>query len=156
MNRGKKLANRFVTSVITGYVFLFTYAAFAKVNEYKMFEIQIGQSPILEPFAWFLVWLVPGLEIFLAILLCFDRCRMNGMYASVALMSLFTFYILAATKLTPYVPCSCGGILESMGWTEHLIFNILVTLIGASAIVIMDRARESTKTQLSPNDILLR
>jgi hypothetical protein len=34
----------------------------------------------------------------------------------------------------PELPCSCGGILQSMNWTQHLIFNIFFTLLGLGAI----------------------
>lgn len=148
MNNARKLRGGLITLIVVAYVFLFTYAALAKLKDFKMFEIQIGQSPILEPFAWILVWLVPGVEVVLSIVLFFDRFRLNGMYASVTLMSLFTYYIIAATTLTPYVPCSCGGILESMGWNEHLIFNIGVVVLGVAAILMMEGDRQIQSIQL--------
>lgn len=149
MKGGGKLRGVIITFIITAYIFLFTYAAVSKLNEYKMFEIQIGQSPILEPFAWMLVWIVPSMELLLAVILFFDRFRFDAMYASVALMSLFTYYIIAATTLTPYVPCSCGGILESMGWNEHLVFNIGFIVLGVAAILMMEHDRQGKETLLT-------
>lgn len=48
-------------------------------------------------------------------------------------MVMFTTYIVIILHFTAFTPCSCGGALEKMGWTEHLIFNIVfvgLALIG--------------------------
>src|SRR5690606_23761035 len=45
-------------------------------------------------------------------------------------MTAFTVYIYLILNYSPFVPCSCGGILEKMGWTEHLWFNIIITLLA--------------------------
>jgi hypothetical protein len=33
--------------------------------------------------------------------------------------------------LSPYLPCSCGGILETMNWKEHLVFNLVFVCLAA-------------------------
>ena len=39
-------------------------------------------------------------------------------------MSMFTAYIYILLNYSSFVPCSCGGILESLTWKEHMLFNI--------------------------------
>jgi len=35
---------------------------------------------------------------------------------------------------TPNLPCSCGGVLQQMTWNQHLIFNVVFTLLALFAI----------------------
>jgi uncharacterized membrane protein YphA (DoxX/SURF4 family) len=58
-----------------------------------------------------------------SILLLVPFCRRLGLYLSLILMSAFTTYIFIILNYSDFVPCSCGGILKKLGWTEHLIFN---------------------------------
>jgi hypothetical protein len=48
---------------------------------------------------------------------------------------MFTAYIIAITKFSDYIPCSCGGVLQEMGWGEHLVFNICFVLLALAAIL---------------------
>lgn len=49
-------------------------------------------------------------------------------------MFLFTVYIFMILNFTSFIPCSCGGVLEKLGWTEHLIFNAVFVIMGLIAI----------------------
>lgn len=117
------------------FVMLFLYAAFTKLLDYEKFRVQIGQSPLLTAFAGFVAWFIPAVEILIAIMLIFSRTRLGALYASFSLMVMFTCYIVAITQFSDYVPCSCGGVLEKLGWTEHLIFNIVFVLLAIAAII---------------------
>ena len=44
---------------------------------------------------------------------------------------------------SPYVPCSCGGIVSALSWTQHLILNIGLTLACLFAML-----NEKIKPQL--------
>ncbi|MDQ2656909.1 MAG: hypothetical protein M3Y60_05770, partial [Bacteroidota bacterium] len=35
------------------------------------------------------------------------------------------------------LPCSCGGVLNSLGWKAHLVFNIVFTLLSIVGIMLM-------------------
>ncbi|HZH70563.1 MAG TPA: MauE/DoxX family redox-associated membrane protein [Flavobacteriaceae bacterium] len=37
------------------------------------------------------------------------------------------------------MPCSCGGVLEQLGWTEHLAFNIGFMGLGVVGILIENK-----------------
>ncbi|MGC1244316.1 MAG: MauE/DoxX family redox-associated membrane protein [Chryseosolibacter sp.] len=57
-------------------------------------------------------------------------------------MFAFTGYIAFILTFSPYVPCSCGGILSSMGWTEHLIFNVVFTALAVAGIFLHLRSQQ--------------
>ncbi|MBT1701297.1 hypothetical protein KK083_30675 [Fulvivirgaceae bacterium PWU4] len=124
-------------------ILLFVYAAVNKLMDVQKFRVQIGQSPFLSQFARFVAWFIPVSEIIVAIMLAFQRIRVVGLYASFSLMVMFTAYIVVILNFSSHVPCSCGGILEKMGWTEHLIFNIVFTLLALLGVVLSSK-REIT------------
>lgn len=118
------------------YIILFVYAAFSKLLDFENFEIQLGQSPLLSTFAGWIAFIVPISELIIAALLVFPRYRLPAMFIAFILMILFTVYILIILNFSPFVPCSCGGILEKLGWKEHLVFNIVFCLLGIIAILL--------------------
>ena len=117
-------------------IFLFVYAAASKLLDYQKFQVQLGQSPLLTAFAGWVSWIIPALEIIISIMLAFSRFRLFGLYASFCLMVMFTAYIIAITKFSDYIPCSCGGVLQNMSWNQHLVFNIAFVLLALVAIVL--------------------
>ena len=118
------------------FILLFVYAAVTKLMDYQKFTVQIGQSPLLTDFAGILAWLVPGSELVFAGMLAIPRLRQIGLYASFSIMVMFTVYIIAILQFSENIPCSCGGVLEAMGWTEHLIFNIGFVILGLVGILL--------------------
>ena len=118
------------------FILLWVYAATAKLLDYEAFSVQLGQSPLLSAYAGVLVWLVPLSEYVLSGLLLFSKTRKAGLLGSLSLMTAFTAYIVIILNYADFVPCSCGGILESLGWTEHLIFNGVCVLWAASALIL--------------------
>jgi len=117
-------------------IILFVYAGVAKLIDYDKFTAQIGQSPMLTRLAGFLAWFVPVTEILISLLLAFGRTRLIGLYFSFGLLTTFTVYIVIATHFSDYVPCSCGGVIEHMTWSQHLVFNASFLLMTAFAIII--------------------
>ena len=121
------------------FVVLFIYAATSKLLEFENFTVQLAQSPLLSAYAGIVAWLVPGLEILIALLLVLPRFTKIGLYASFFLMVLFTTYIYIILNYADFVPCSCGGVLEKMTWQQHLVFNAVFILLAAGAIFLRDR-----------------
>ncbi|MCC4214233.1 MauE/DoxX family redox-associated membrane protein [Leeuwenhoekiella parthenopeia] len=121
---------------VSFFILLWVYAATAKLLEFEQFRVQLGQSPILATYAGMLVWLVPFCEYILTLLLAIPKYRTVGLFGSFTLMSAFTAYIIIILNYADYIPCSCGGILEYLGWTEHLIFNGVCMLLAATTFFI--------------------
>lgn len=133
MNKKKEIAVDIISAL---FVLLFLYAALTKLMDYQKFVVQLGQSPMLTPIAEFMAWLVPAVEIVIAALLMIPRTRYLGLCASTWLMAAFSTYIVIITQYAFYVPCSCGGILNSLGWTEHFIFNLVFVALGIAGIIL--------------------
>ncbi|WP_426477494.1 DoxX family protein [Chryseobacterium sp. CBSDS_008] len=126
----------FVQIVSCLLAFLFIYAAFSKAIDFEAFQIQLAQSPLLSAFAGFISYGVLIVEVLVAILLLIPKTNRHGLYGSVGLMTAFTFYIYLILLFSDFIPCSCGGILEKMGWGEHLIFNIVFLSLAIIALYV--------------------
>jgi len=134
MRRYKRIV---VEVVCLLYIVLFVYAAVNKILDFENFRVQLAQSPLLSAFAGWVAWLVPSLEIVIALSLMSAKFRLPGLYAAFSLMVMFSAYIFIMLNYSSFVPCSCGGILEKMGWVEHLWFNVGFVLFAVAAIVLM-------------------
>lgn len=130
------------------FVLLFVYAALSKLLDFNTFQNQLGQSPLLSSYAHWIVWTVPISEILIAILLCISRFRILGLYGFYGLMIMFTTYIIIILNFTSYTPCSCGGVLEKLGWIEHLYFNLAFIILSALSIVLLSSNKKSSYLKL--------
>lgn len=117
-------------------ILLFLYAALMKLMTYKDFVSQLEHSPLLESYAKLFAWLVPTMEIGISGLLIVPALRRKGFYLSFLLMLLFSSYIVYVIYYAPYIPCACGGVLNSMGWTAHLIFNLVYSGIALTGLLL--------------------
>jgi len=129
----------FVEIISILFILLFVYAATSKLIDYQKFRVQLGQSPLLTSFAGLVAWIIPSIEILIAIALAIPRYRLVGLYASFSLMTMFTTYVFVITHYSEYVPCSCGGILQKMNWEQHLIFNIIFTMLALTSILLYEQ-----------------
>ncbi|WP_366788858.1 MauE/DoxX family redox-associated membrane protein, partial [uncultured Flavobacterium sp.] len=125
----------FIQIVSLLYIILFVYAAISKLLDFENFQAQLGQSPIVSNYTGVVSFAVPAIELTLSILLSFPKLKLFGLYGSFALMVMFTAYIHVILNYASNIPCSCGGILEEMGWKEHFIFNCFFVAIAAGAIL---------------------
>lgn len=128
--------NQYIPLIISYFfILLFCYAAISKILDFENFKIQIGQSPLLSAYANFISFAVIVAELVIVVCLVFPNIRLFGLYSSTAIMSAFTIYIYLILNYSDFIPCSCGGILEKLGWTEHLIFNLVCVAVGIIAIL---------------------
>lgn len=126
---GKKLIILKIICLL--FILLFVYAAVNKLLDVDKFARQVGHSPLLEPITWFVVWTIPLVEIVVSIMLTFSKTRLIGLMACFALMILFTVYIAAILSFSEHIPCACGGVLQQLGWVEHLVFNFVFVALAA-------------------------
>lgn len=117
------------------FVVLFVYAATGKLLDYQQFQVQLGRYPILNTYGDTVAWMVPVFELVAAFLLLFDKYRLSALYISLGLMTVFTTYILLILNFSDDIPCSCGGVLEDLGWTEHVVFNLAFMALAFFAIL---------------------
>lgn len=119
---------------------LFTYAAGSKLADYKLFIFQMNAQPFNDNFT---KWLVPGLliaEFAVAACLVFKRTQLAGLWASLVMLLAFTVYIvLIKAQYFDTVPCSCGGVIAQLSWTQHLVFNLFFIGINIAGIALNSR-----------------
>lgn len=128
-----KIQNVLLELICLLYVLLFVYASVSKLLDFENFQVQLGQSPMLSAFTGWVSWGVIIVELITSFLLIFPKTRRVGLYIAFTLMVMFTAYIFIILNFSSFVPCSCGGILEKLTWTQHFIFNIcfiIIALIG--------------------------
>jgi|SRR5579859_4207644 len=131
---------------------LFVYAGAIKLFGYHKFMVQIGLSPLLPVFLHKIAWTIPASELVIAIILIFPKLLKTGLYASLVIMTVFTVYVTGIFTVADHIPCSCGGILEGLSWTEHLVFNIgIVILIGWSLILLRKERLSKVRTNFMFN-----
>lgn len=130
----KKVKTIVVEFISYFFILLFCYASISKIMDFENFQIQISESPLLTAYAGFLPFAIIILELIIAGLLCYQKTRNIGLIGSFVLMLIFTGYIFYIMQTSENLPCSCGGILEKMSWTQHLIFNLGCVLLAAMAL----------------------
>ena len=124
----------FKSSVPPLLVLLFVYASISKLFTFSDFDQQLHNQSFPGWLADFLLFFLIPAEIITALLLCFKRTLLFGLLSSAVFLLAFTGYIaMVMLHFWNRVPCSCGGILNQMGWSAHLIFNstfLILNLIG--------------------------
>ncbi len=101
------------------FIILFVYAAVSKLADFENFKVQVAQSPLLSAFANLIAYTTVIGELIIALMLCFQKSRLLGLYLFLGFMTAFTVYIFLILNYSPFVPCSCGGVLEDLGWWEQ-------------------------------------
>jgi hypothetical protein len=114
-------------------IFLFVYTALSKLAGHNAFIASLKNSPLLNPFAQFLSWSIPVLELFIAALLVIPKTNRTALQLSSVLLLLFTIYIGYMLRYIPNLPCSCGGVISALTWSQHLAFNIVFLILSVIA-----------------------
>ncbi len=127
------------------FILLFFYAAVSKLVSYEKFIGQIGKSSLLTGYAEWIAVALPLIEILICIALVFPQWRITGMYYAFGLMVLFSLYIIAILNSGEAIPCSCGGVLNSLGWKSHLVFNLVFVGLGLWGILLLYKENKTGK-----------
>jgi uncharacterized membrane protein YphA (DoxX/SURF4 family) len=131
-----------IGTIIYLYTILFLYTGISKLMEYDTFKESIADSPILSPVATPVALILPWLEFSLTAMIIIPKWRLKGLYASMILMSLFTIYTTAILLIDKDLPCSCGGIIQQLTWTQHLLFNSAFIVLAIWAIVLQKKEQK--------------
>lgn len=127
---------RLLTEIVCyAYVLVFMYAAVYKLIDLKFFQSQLKHSPLLGGYNILLSYLVPLSEIIASLFLLVPSLRKRGLVLATLIMLGFTIYIIYILGFSREIPCGCGGILATMGWKEHLVFNSAFVVAGITSII---------------------
>jgi putative oxidoreductase len=132
------------------FILLFVYTATSKLFEMEKFKFVLKSFPVFGSWAGFIAYAVPITELAVSALLVIPRFRRVGLYASCGLMSFFTLYLGFMIAFFPKLPCSCGGVISQMTWTQHVIFNALFTGLSILAIRLERSTPIEYTTRVSP------
>jgi len=117
-------------------ILLFVYTAISKLLDFTAFKNVLSRSPLIGGKAAVVALALPIAEGLVVGLLFFPKTRLRGFYGSSALMIMFTLYLAYMISFTPHLPCSCGGVLKQMTWSQHLVFNIFFLLLSLTGLVL--------------------
>lgn len=116
---------------------LFLFASVSKWLAFKTFVGDINNQPFPNWLTPWITYLLPPIEVLITLALMFERTRTAGFYASLILMSAFSIYSAAVLlKFFDYIPCSCGGIIKNLTWSENLILNLFFVAISIAGILL--------------------
>jgi putative oxidoreductase len=131
MERTKKVEIiTFIAAVLL--LLLFVYGALSKLATHQMFLAEMKRAPLsfMRQLAPLLSWLVPVIMGTVVVLLCFERWRRQGLYASFFLLLVFEIYIGGLLLSGRMLPCSCSGIHASLLWGEQFWVNAAFIFIA--------------------------
>jgi hypothetical protein len=130
-------------------IILFLYTSVSKFLDFRHFMDDMGNQPLPSRWKPFLVWIIPVSEILISLALVTEYTRMAGFQASLALMGLYTIYTMSVLlHAFKYIPCSCGGVIKSLSWKQHLYFNIFFTGVALAGIYLQrSRKKPDIKSQ---------
>lgn len=136
--------------VIRVLILLFLYSAIAKLLDYETSASELAKSPFLHSWANKLAWAVPLTELAVAIMLLIKKTRSAALHAYFFIMVAFTAYVYLMMKKAYYLPCACGGLLESeLSWPGHLLLNGVFTLMAIASILLEGKYKKSDKEKCS-------
>ncbi|RPD39230.1 MauE/DoxX family redox-associated membrane protein [Chitinophaga barathri] len=143
------MKNIFLQAICFSLCILFFYAASMKALEFGQFMTDIAKSPLLANIPPALTGASTILaEVAAAMMLALPATRKAGLYLSAFLMLSFTAYMSILYFFYENIPCSCGGILGTMGYPAHIVFNTAFTLLAITGILLhhFSLSYPSTKT----------
>lgn len=136
-----------LTIIICLLVALFVYTAVSKFMDQSIFLKDLNNQSFPKWINPVLVWFIPVIELLIVIFLLFNSTRRIGLIGSLSLMILFTIYTaFVLLGLFNRTPCSCGGVIRSLSWVQHLFFNLFFVAISIIGInLFMHEHRGSRK-----------
>jgi len=127
----------FIISLL--FVFIFSYTAIDKLHHLEKFSRGVSKIPYVGGMAMWIGWGVPLAELLISALLIIPRYNRLGLRLATGLMGIFTLYLGLMLAFAEKRMCHCGGVIESMGWKEHLLFNITLMLLGGWALYLKQK-----------------
>lgn len=137
-------------------IILFLYTAINKIIDFKIFKDDLAKAKYLNGFSIYIAYSIPSVELIITLLLLsgylsdlafftrigfsFRYCRYLGVLFSLILMSLFTLYVIGVLLLLKghSRPCTCGGIMRSLSWRQHLIVNVFFVIMSGLGLLLLN------------------
>jgi len=124
-------------------ILLFTYTALNKLSNLEAFRFVLSSASGVGHLAGIISTGIPITELVISLLLFFKSTRLTGLYASLVTLSIFTIYIVSLLLFSSKLPCSCGGVLSAMTWSQHIVFNLFFMAAAFMGIRILKHTSHS-------------
>ncbi len=136
-----------VSSVLSAVlIVLFVYNVLSKLADHDFYRYQLDNQVFSPTVSNALYYLLPLSQILAVILLYIERYRIIGFVYSFGLLSIFTIYILLIIRdYFDRVPCICGGVITSISWKGHFVFNLFFLGTAAIGFVYLIKERRQKK-----------
>jgi len=121
------------------FIALFIYTAINKIITQESFETTTSKIPLIGMFSHTISWMIPAIEIIIAVTLILPVTKKAGLCASLLLMSIFTIFLVYMVLSGNELPCSCGGIISRLTWNQHILFNIGFIILAITGLKLYKR-----------------
>jgi hypothetical protein len=123
-------------------IILFVYTAVSKLLAYDVFAAVLNETPVVKHFAGWIAWMIPTIELVVALLLIIPSFRAKGLIASFILLFFLTGYLLWMVGFHKELPCNCGGVVKALSWKQHIVFNAFFLALAATGILLTRGIRQ--------------
>ena len=131
----KKIIQYLPLIIASLFIMILSRAAVLKILDFKNFQLQLAQSPLLTATSDTISYVIIGTELLVAGLLCFYRTRSMGFIGSSLLMAVCATYIGYVILVIENPPCTCIGLFEKSSWKQNLIYTTILLGTGLGAYV---------------------
>ncbi|OJV21707.1 MAG: hypothetical protein BGO21_00210 [Dyadobacter sp. 50-39] len=129
---------------------LFVYTAVSKLLNLEEFESQLTRQTLPDWSVKWLLWLIPGIELVVSLLLVCRPTRKIGLFGAAILMLVFTGYMgLVFLNVFDRVPCSCGGVIRHMGFGAHFMLNLFFLVLSMLGVYMSNREKKGGEMAMS-------
>lgn len=131
----------------SGMILFWLYVGMDKIWIHDAFELSLVRQPLIGAFAPILSWLMPLLEISLAVLLFMPNKKLEylGWSVSLLLILIFSIYIaLGVFGLLKDAPCMCSSFLTNVNRITHLWINGLLFILSLTGFFMSSKPANKT------------
>jgi len=117
------------------FILLFIYTASSKIFTFQDFNNMLHVVPIFGPYHMEISVLIISAEIIIGALLIIPFTKKTGLLATLILMLIFTIYLIYMVSFEKVLPCSCGGVISSLSWKNHIWFNAGLIFLSSLSLL---------------------
>jgi putative oxidoreductase len=129
-------------------IILFVYTAASKLMDIKEFKGSINNQPFDNRFTILFLIGLPFFEFLATAFLFFAKTQLYGFILSALMMTVFTGYIaLILLGFYSRIPCSCGGVIKQLTWTQHLLFNLFFLILAITGALFEWKNKKAGRPQ---------
>lgn len=116
-------------------ILMWVYTFVSKIFDFDTFKRQINGAYLLSRVGFILPYLLQALHLIIFVMLISKFWRKTGVIASLALLILYSTYLIYILKFAPSIPCSCIAVMRGMNWNDQLYLNFIAITINTIGLI---------------------